>query len=727
MNDDIEGAEKGLEHGNSSFHKLGKGIVMFLRAALGFEQDVMREASEKLNDAESSAAADQARAERDSRAYRSEIYAPGSEFALCQAESQIMSAVVAVLNESLTESLRGFYKLRKAFMTLDSLQQMEDNYIKAHEPSANSAQVSPESLRSATSPGSVKSNAVHQPSALRQSQNAADLKALNIDDTDSDDDEFYEAAEVEKPRVTQGYSGKISKPDTTNSEKANGHISKADLSKHNAFESKEVSGQSLPSIRKVSNIGKQATTQGSEIFTTPQDIFIHSGVGLCFGMLLLMLSIIPPSFSKLLYIIGFRGDRERGMRLLWEASQYDNVNGGLAGQIILGWHNGVIGFCDIVPDTHPSPDGVGEIPGYPEEKLKSLLGEMRRKYPDSSMWLLEEARMAAGDRDLERALALLDKPPKAQLKQIEALNWFERGLNAMYAHEFELCAKCFIKCVDLNSWSRALYYYIAGACHLMQYRDSVSIDDAKAGAKHGKLAEEYFKTATTHVGKKKMMGRQLPFDSFVTRKIQKWTARSEAWKCSFVDAVGVSPLEEMIYFWNGYKKMSTKYLTNSLAHLSWSEDLEKNPRWSQEDLDEHSILYLLRASVLRNMRRHSDAKSLLNDKILCHEPQAFKGHLKDDWTQPTAHYEVAVNLWMERTDYIRLQGALLEDATSEDIKRSEAERAQQNPASDKDLVSEAKVHVEKAKNWGSFDLDARIGMKLTAGLDAINKWETKHR
>src|ERR1700722_4676701 len=150
LNDDIEGAEKSLANGNSSFHKLAKGVVCFLQATLGVEQDVMREASAQLADAETSASNDQYRSEHEARGFHSEIYDKGSEFALCHAQAQIMSAVVGVLNESLTESIRGFYKLRKAYGTLAGLMEMENRYMKTKGISglSSSRKLSVESMRS---------------------------------------------------------------------------------------------------------------------------------------------------------------------------------------------------------------------------------------------------------------------------------------------------------------------------------------------------------------------------------------------------------------------------------------------------------------------------------------------------------------------------------------------------------------------------------------------------
>ncbi|KAE8374497.1 hypothetical protein BDV26DRAFT_284236 [Aspergillus bertholletiae] len=613
LNDDVDGAEDGLSEGISSFHNLGRGVVAFIRATLGFEQEVMRQASERLNTAETSAASDQHKAQHNSHApntYHSPIYSPGTEFALCQAMAQLMSAVVGVLNESLTESIKGFYKMRKAYITLDGILKMEQAYMQ----SRSSDGLSPIDQGEATVEGKGLS------------QRLSDLSVSQ------DSNKSGESTELSMPNPAAMLS----------------HDPDAD------------------------------------IFKNQIDVFVHSGSNFCFGILLLVISMVPPAFSKLLSIIGFYGDKERGLRMLWQANQV--------------------------------PGDQGDVQGYPQQRLEALLAQMRQRFPKSQLWLLEESRMEGANKNLERSLELLCGKERSPLKQVEALRIFERSLNAMYLHKYELCAEAFLECVELNSWSRPLYYYIAGASHLSLYR-STSVTDPKRAKEHAEKATEYFRTAPTFAGKKRFMARQLPFDVFVARKIAKWEARAKEWSVPLVDAVGVDPVEEMIFFWNGHSRMTQGQLEESMQKLAWSES-DECKMWSREGPEEKAILQLLRAAVLRAMRKHEEARKMLKECVLNHDKSLFTGHLKDNWVHPVAHFEMAANLWMERPSYIAVH-----DVPATEFKIAHSEEV--TPL-ERQQVQECKEYLEKAARWESYELDARVGLKVTAAMEAVRKWESTH-
>ncbi|KAI9873268.1 MAG: Mitochondrial outer membrane protein iml2 [Pleopsidium flavum] len=705
MNDDVDAAEAGLSEGNSSFHKLGKGVVTFLKATLGFEQNIMREASERLAEAEASASADHRRAQREPHAYRSSIYPPGSEFALCHAQSQLMSAVVGVLNESLTESLKGFYKLRKAYITLDVILQAEVKYMKGRSGGSvtSTRRNSADSLRSNRSARSMKGmpggfgdertapavSSGHRTRTLVdpvtnqvKEYGATTMQGDGAADND-EEDEFFDADEGHEGLETPTHN--VGQVDSDGM-----HEKMVDLSAQPNGIPKEAPRP--PPQRQLTTTGMLDHDPGSDVFANPIDTFIHSGSNLCFGLLLLLISLIPPAFGKLLFIIGFHGDRERGIKMLWQSSKFRNINGAMAGLILLGYYNGLVGFCDILPDNK---DGDENLEGYPKQRCEVLLAEMRTRYPKSHLWLLEEARMEAANKRLDKAIELLSGDTKSPLKQVEALAMFEKSLNAMYSHRYELCAESFIKCVSLNNWSHALYYYIAGSAHIELYRRLKYTNSASA-TKHASKAVEYLREVPKHTGKKRFMARQLPFDVFVYRKIQKWEQRAKDWGVEFVDAVGISPIEEMIYFWNGYKRMDEHQLDISMAALNWSPNPNLNPTWPRETLDENAVHAVLRAAVLRNFHHHAEARTILKQEVLVHDRALFKGHLRDDWTCPTAHYEMAANFWSER------------DGSGSG---REGER-----------VRECGEWLDKVARWEGYDLDARIGLKVTTAQDTLKKY-----
>jgi maltooligosyltrehalose synthase len=73
----------------------------------------------------------------------------------------------------------------------------------------------------------------------------------------------------------------------------------------------------------------------------------------------------------------------------------------------------------------------------------------------------------------------------------------------------------------------------------------------------------------------------------------------------------------------------------------------------------------------------------------------FKGHLKDDWTNPNAHYEMACLAWNEK------------DLEGNDHKAK---------------VLDCEQWLEKAKKWGEpYVLDTRLSVKITTSLITIKR------
>ncbi|KAK6499636.1 Mitochondrial outer membrane protein iml2, variant 2 [Arthrobotrys musiformis] len=589
MNDNLEAAEAELETGGSLWHKLGQGAVGFIRSAAGFEPLVMKEASDALAAAETAAYTAQRHAIRSPRSTSS--YPAGTEFALANAESQLMSAVIGVLSESIVEAMKSFYKMRNAFKTLEGVNRSIE-------------EVKAKRLAAAASAGS---------------------STVTFETTGSVGGE--ERGLLAVPGAHGGAGGDKKEPE----------------------------------------------------FKNAVDEYIESGGNLCYGILLLFIGMIPPAMSRLLSILGFHGDRKKGLDCLWESAGMMNSHGALAAIILLVYYQ-MLHFCDIV-ETDPAKGGVSR------ERCQNLLSAYKGKYENSPMWILEEARMCTQTKEVEKAIRLLEFERKPQMKQIEAICVFEKALNLMCLHSYEKAAQTFLHLVDLNSWSDAMYCYIAGSCYVELYRSSIT-EAGGSNQKSGewaKKAEELFLKVATHLGKKKFMARTLPLETFTDRKVKKWQKFAKERKCTMIEAVGVSPLEEMIYMWNGFTRMDEGLIAQSLKNLEWqppAEEAEK-PKSCITELDEKVVQSFLKGVLARHQGEYARAREIFEKEVVSVDKLKLK---EENWVLPSTQYEIAVTIWKESG-----------------IKESKT-------------ISE---YLTKCASWETYELDNRLGLRASMGLDVL--------
>jgi hypothetical protein len=438
MNDDIDGAEARLSQ-DTVFHQLGLGIAKFMRSILGFEKEIMAQASSLLLETETKASAELKRAQRATTgggwfgrgvtepSIPSHAYPAGTQYALVGAQAQLMGAIVAVMHESLAEALKGFYKLRKAYITLDGIKRAEEQRFKTQTSDSN---------------GTVRRPSLAGRSSMPGSFNEAEFAELAMKDKGELQDENADESDMEFVDAKEGLSG------TQTPANYAGHLT--------------AEPESSTAAEKVANgeLSRQATQTedgmqpNAEFLSDPINVFIFSGASMTFGLLLLIISMVPPAMSRLLSVIGFRGDRDRGVRMLWQSTRFPNVNGAVAGLALLSYYNGLMSFSDILPSDSDieALAAPGEVAGYPRQRLEELLATMREHYPESRLWQLEEARSLANRKRLADAINLLRVSQDSRMRQVTALVSFELSLDAMYTMDWALMRDSFLRCIQLNDW-----------------------------------------------------------------------------------------------------------------------------------------------------------------------------------------------------------------------------------------------------------------------------------
>jgi hypothetical protein len=299
-----------------------------------------------------------------------------------------MSAVVSFLSESVVESLRGAYKLRKAYQLLHKLYDMivvvdgtfSNGTTVVAPPTDNSSQSSDDDFVDA----SDDLRDLASPAQLTQS-----LKTMALSQSDTQSDQVTLGSTPSSPMLS---------PDCQSS--------------------------TLDRRSSIASLGSFHNIPAPPFDSSLTDQTIYAGTLMALGAIMLLISLLPPSLSRLLSIIGFRGSRSQALSMLWKVSADSGPFGALATFVLGSYYGNIVQNSDIVSDEY-SASGSGTT----LDELSAAIIVVQKRYPASVLWVVEEARMESIKGNLDEVIRRLTAfKLRSQMPQIESLVVFEGSL-----------------------------------------------------------------------------------------------------------------------------------------------------------------------------------------------------------------------------------------------------------------------------------------------------------
>lgn len=686
MDDRMNETQNLLQDDNSAFSKLATGVIHFIEAILGFEPEVIKRASDSLYEAEQAAYKERQKALKSGKV-SSSSFPPGMEYSIAYAEAQLLSAITLFLSESMIDSAKALYRLRKAYQTFDEVNRQLDS---------SSLKDTLSRQKSASTP-----NLLHKGGLSSRSSMASLRGKVSVDDgiLTSESLKIPEIAS----RAKRFHQARLERSKALTGDKD---------------DQVKLVEKALADLSLEHNINKRA---GQDTV----DEYIVSAINACYGLLQLVISIIPPGIGRVLSIVGFSGDKDEALSMLWKATTHQNIHGCIGLLALLQFYDGPTQVSDIevteVPSSPasdetatndlPIPSNFDDITQV-KKCLKAALARYSKHYSHGALWQLQQGRMKASEGKLKEAVAIMDDTSRGpiNLRQVEGLMLFDKTMFIIALHGYETAAPNYLRLINLNSWSHMLYTYLAGICHVELYRANIKTDPKRA-AEEKKKAIKCFEDAPTFMGKKKILSKPMPFDIFVLRKLKQWKEIAAANNVDLVDAIGTSPSHEIIYFWNGFGKMPEEDLDLAMKILGYSAqegtpyaNSTVSPLVLKETEEESCVRYLLQSIALRNQKKVTEGYELLKKhvlpKIMTEAPE--KGHFKsglpkftfikkhkEPWLAPSAIYEMAVFEWtLHGTSKVQL----------------------------------VKDYLELSNSWGDdYELSTRVGLRTKSALSRIEE------
>ncbi|KAM8931380.1 tetratricopeptide repeat protein 39B-like [Lycaon pictus] len=333
------------------------------------------------------------------------------------------------------------------------------------------------------------------------------------------------------------------------------------------------------------------------------------GVKFGLGAFNLILSLVPPKTLKLLNIVGYSGDRDVGLTLLYESASESHINNILSVLTLLFYYSYIfVAF------------GVGK--GH-SSAVEDLFLIYLQKFPNCVILKFFHARFSMLKGNFKNAQLVLEQCIFIQneWKQFHHLCYWE----LMWCHVFLRNWKQAYHYADLLShksrWSKAIYVYSKAMLLALLPSESVKSESED-------LNSLFLKVDSLRI---KILGTSVPIEKFVAEKGQRY-GTTTGWFTA-------QPILEFIYAWSGFRVMSKKLdlISSWLSIINRGEDLLRENPNKEYGTDDISLLNLLKGLCLKHLGRYSTAEHYFNRVI-----QKEKLLKYDHYLVPYTYYELGI-------------------------------------------------------------------------------------
>ncbi|XP_019632782.1 PREDICTED: tetratricopeptide repeat protein 39C-like [Branchiostoma belcheri] len=187
-----------------------------------------------------------------------------------------------------------------------------------------------------------------------------------------------------------------------------------------------------------------------------------------YGLFQLTISMIPPSLLKIVNMLGFRVERDIGLKCLKTASKSQDMKAPLATLSLLWYHLVATPFFAL--GSGSAEQGLCEA--------EKILRENEATYPTSALFLFFKGRLLRLRCQNEESLAVYNQALEAckDQREIQLLCVYEISWSQLLKLNFAEALSGFQRLKEESRWSQCYYAYLSAICYGAQGKITESRD-----------------------------------------------------------------------------------------------------------------------------------------------------------------------------------------------------------------------------------------------------------